>query len=303
MIRSIFLGNVLAALLCVAAAPNPPASGKDDIVVLGNRNPDQVRRDYVRAMAVPSANDQLARFANPVCPYVAGLREPYDALIVARLRKVAAAAGMRVAPDGCHPNALVYVASDKAKLIEEWHKTKPEFFSADTTDGQIAALARSGQPVSSWQILDVRGSDGRELARERVMKNDGTGLTTDTALYVPFALGSRYMNQIHYEFGASVVVIDAKAVAGADLRQLADFGAMQLFAHTDPDKAAKQAAPTILTLVPDAAAGRPSPLSLTEWDFAYLRSLYAYWDMYKAGAHQGDLARRMARYMTKDGHN
>jgi hypothetical protein len=93
------------------------------------------------------------------------------------------------------------------------------------------------------------------------------------------------MNQVHYEFGASVVVIDAKAVAGADLRQLADFAAMQLFAHTDPSKAAQQAAPTILTLVQDAAAGKPSPLSVTEWDFAYLRSHYAYSDMYKAGAH------------------
>jgi len=77
--------------------------------------------------------------------------------------------------------------------------------------------------------------------------------------------------------------------------------AMQLFAHTDPNKAAKQAAPTILTLVQDAAAGRPSPLSVTEWDFAYLKSLYAYSDMYKAGAHRGELARRMARYMTEDG--
>lgn len=305
MTRLSVVASAATALLTVAAAPAPQASTRDDIVVLGNRNPDQVRRDYVQQLAQPSADDQLARFMNPVCPYVAGLREPYDAMIVKRLRTVAAAAGMRVAEEGCHPNALVYVVADKAKLIDEWRKAKPEFFAEEMTDAQIGALVHSAEPVISWQILDRRGSDGRELARARMTKN-GEGANTwggDSALEVPNALGSRYMNQVHYEFGASVVVIDAKAVAGADLRQLADFAAMQLFAHTSPEKAGKQGAPTILTLVQDAAAGRPSPLSVTEWDFAYLRSLYAYSDMYKAGAHRGELAKRMARYMAEDGGN
>jgi hypothetical protein len=303
MTRSSLIASAAAALTCLAAAPAPQTSSRDDIVVLGTRNPEQVRRDYVQQMAQPSADDQLARFMNPVCPYAAGLRDPYNSMVVSRLRKLAAAAGMRVAEEGCHPNALVYVVGDRAKLIEGWRKQKPDFFGEDMTDAQIRALAHSAEPVVSWQILDMRGSDGRELARSRLTKN-GEGANSwggETALEVPFALGSRYMNQVHYEFGASVVVIDAKAVAGADLRQLADFAAMQLFAHTDPNKAAKQAAPTILTLVQDAAAGRPSPLSVTEWDFAYLKSLYAYSDMYKAGAHRGELARRMARYMTEDG--
>ncbi|MGN6589047.1 MAG: hypothetical protein ACTHKE_01995 [Sphingomicrobium sp.] len=299
------LTTALTSLACLAAAPPPSApASHDDIVVLGTRNPDQVRRDYVRQMAVPSEDDQLARFANPVCPMVMGLRDRYDQMIAERLRKVAAASGMRVAPEKCAVNALVFIVADKSKLIEGWHRSSPEMFSETMTDAQIADLAKSPEPVLSWQILDVRGSDGRELARERLNKN-GEGASTwgaDSALEVPFALGSRYMNQVHYEFGASVVVIDAKAVAGADLRQLADFAAMQLFAHTDPNKAAKQAAPTILTLIQDAAAGRPSPLSLTEWDFAYLKSLYAYTDMYKAGAHEGELAKRMSKYMVKDSH-
>ena len=188
----------------------------------------------------------------------------------------------------------------QGQLIEGWRKQKPEFFGEDMTDAQIRALGHSAEPVVSWQILDMRGSDGR-LARARLTKN-GEGANSwggETALEVPFALGSRYMNQVHYEFGASVVVIDAKAVAGADLRQLADFAAMQLFAHTDPTRPQSK-----LRRDPDVRPRRrrrkPSPLSVTEWDFAYLNRFTPIRTCTRRGA-PGRLAKRMARYMTEDG--
>ena len=51
MTRSSLIASAAAALTCLAAAPAPQTSSRDDIVVLGTRNPEQVRRDYVQQMA------------------------------------------------------------------------------------------------------------------------------------------------------------------------------------------------------------------------------------------------------------
>jgi len=302
-----------AALLLTAAAPAPePVPSNQDILVLGNRNPDQVRQDYVKAMVLPSADDQLARFAMPVCPFVAGLPDSANAQIADRLRKVAAAAGIRVAPAKCSANALVFIVQDRAKLFETWRRSAPEIFGGEISDSELAAMTNSSQPVLSWQILDTRSSDGRQLGSARWVGHSGSGGggagqgglsdsgATDTMLEVPFAAESRVRNQLSFEFGVSVVVIDRKAVAGADLRQVADFAAMQLFAHMDPANAAKQPAPTILSLLADAAAGRPSPLSLTTWDLAFLKSLYASTNTYSLGAQRGEIVKRMGKYMEQD---
>jgi hypothetical protein len=298
------LVSIAAAPLLIAApapaAPAPTASSSPEILVVGDRDANQARREYVRAMALPSADDRLARFMTPVCPYVAGLTDKANAFMVERLRKVAAASGMHVARESCAPNAVLFIVPDKAGLIRHWLRSNWEMFGDDMTQGQIEPLAASPEPTASWQILEVHGSDGRALARQRLTMPGGVD-ATNGVIMVPFALGSRFMNETEFSFGASVLVVDSHAIAGADLRQVADFAAMQLFAHTSPKMAAAQSAPTILTLIQDTAAGRPSPLSLTEWDFAYLRALYSSTNMYRAGAHRGEIARRMAKYMTQDG--
>jgi len=299
-------------LIAAAPAPEPVRQSSQDILVLGNRNPEQVRRDYVNAMMLPSADDQLARFDMPVCPHVEGLSDSADAQIMERLRQVASAAGMRVAPQKCSPNALVFIVEDRAKLIESWKKSAPDIFGGNMSDSELSALTSGSEPAISWQILNTRSSDGRQLSSSRWVGHSGKsgggagqgGLSdsgaTDTMLEVPFAAESRVRNKLSFEFGVSIVVIDRKAAAGADLRQVADFAAMQLFAHMDPANAAKQPAPTILSLLSDAAAGRPSPLSLTTWDLAYLKSLYASTNTYSAGAQRGEIVKRMGKYMAQD---
>lgn len=299
----------LAAAGSIATAPPPPKPPQsEDILVVGVRDSAQARRDFVRSLALPSADKQLARFYDPVCPFVAGLSDRSNALVVRRMRQVATASGMRVAREPCTPNALLYVVADKPKLLERWRKSDSPLFGDEMSDGQIRALAHSAEPASSWQLLDYRGSDGRTLSKIRIARPKSLGkmepLSVDfspaSAIEHDWAPISRIINPLRIGFGASVLVVDGRAAGGANLTQLADFAAMQLFAHTRVQTGAAQPAPTILTLLDDAETGRPAPLSMTEWDLAYLKALYSYSDMYVAGAHKGELAKRMGRFIPSD---
>ena len=55
--------------------------------------------------------------------------------------------------------------------------------------------------------------------------------------------------------------------------QVADYAAMRIFARTDPAKL-KGSAPTILDIL-EAPMGSAVPVTLTDWDLGFLRSLYA----------------------------
>jgi hypothetical protein len=301
---------LFGSLVCLAsnanAAPLPNRQSQPgEILVVGQRNPGDAARDFVQALALPSADKQLARFYEPVCPYVAGLRDSSDELVVQRMRKVAAAVGMKVAKEPCKANALLFVVRDKAKLLASWRKSDSPLLGDDMSDGQIMDLIHSAAAATSWQLLDYRGSDGRTMVRNRIarigVKGEPlqVGISPDNALENDWAPVSRIMNPVQIGLGASVLV-DAHVAGGADLRQLADFASMQLFAKTRPQARAGQPAPTILTLLDDATTGRPAPLSVTEWDLAYLKALYSYADRYSAGAERGDLARRMSHYISSD---
>jgi hypothetical protein len=201
---------------------------------------------------------------------------------------------------------LLFVVADKQKLLDGWRKSDSPLFGDEMSGGQIMELVRSAEPATGWQLLDYRGSNGRALVKNRIARISSlheplqVEIGLGTAIENNWSPVSRIINPLRIGFGASILVVDGHAAGGADLRQIADFAAMQLFAHTRLQKDGEQAAPTILTLLDDAATGRPAPLSLTEWDLAYLKALYSYTDRYVAGAQRGELAKRMARYISSD---
>ena len=280
-------------LLYAPASAAAPKSTDDEILVVSDQDADRVRREFVKAMALPSAYDQLGRFEDPVCPVVLGFKAPYGTVVADRMRRVADAAGIKVARDGCKPNVYLFVVRDKASLVRGLSRSASSVFGYrdDPAYAERAVLASASAPSVAWQVLQYRASDGSVAYRERLRSNsrDSVLKLTTTA--------SRIVSPLRVEFGASVMVIEAKSLLGADLRQLSDFAAMQLYAHTEPQMASEQKAPTILTLLDDATTGRPAPLSITQWDLAYLKALYSFSNMYRANVHYGELSNRMKRSM------
>ena len=94
-----FLAIILLGAGAAAAAQPQPES--NDIVVEGRLNPHKQIRDFVKELTPAHVGAQLGRFVQPVCPRVVGLSDAENALVEARIRKVAASVGAPVASPGC----------------------------------------------------------------------------------------------------------------------------------------------------------------------------------------------------------
>ena len=279
----------LAALFTAALAPPaPPATQEGDIIVEGKQVKKEQVRDFISALTNAPNLGQIGRFHSPVCPAVVGLPDQQARPIAERMRRVAAAGSILVAPAKCTPNVFLIVAPDKGDAIRQLRRQFPAYFT-DLRDRQIRQLADAPKPAAAWQVKGRVSADGTELkkvAGAGYYINEGTNS------------GSRIRAGTMPGFVASVVVVELQAIGGLSVTQVADYAAMRAFADTDPARAARSGAPTILTVL-DAAGDQQVPLSLTHWDLGYLKSLYttsnAHYVTYQRGDMENVLKKELAR--------
>ena len=75
---------------------------------------------------------------------------------------------------------------------------------------------------------------------------------------------------------------------------------MRTYADTTPAKAAGVRAPSILTIL-DEAPDQLVPVTLTYWDLAFLKSLYATSNAYYASYQRGDMERVVSKELKRRG--
>lgn len=261
---------LLAASLFLALPAVAQETAKDDgespsdIIVIGKET-RETARDFVKALPPRRvADDPLARFSYaPVCPAAAGLGARLDAEITARMRRVAAAAKMPLAPEGCGTNALVLFADDKAEMIGALRREHPAYFMG--ADGMSVDVPKGKGPATAWYVSNYVDRDGRPVAYDA---DAGYHVVNST-------LGpSRIHSTVRPVFIASVVVIERGALEGLSATQVADYAAMRAFTGADPARMKGTDAPTILTLL-DSTMDTEIPITLTEWDMSFLRAFYA----------------------------
>lgn len=286
-----FLGWMLAAASAVQQpaanqAANQAASAPDGqtIVVTGERASRETIKDFVRALTAAGPPRQISRFESSVCPAVFGLARQQAASVAARMRRVANGVGIATAGPGCAPNVVVLVTPDKKVLLNELYRQRPDYFGYPPRKQLKAALRETG-PAAAWQLqgpeVDARGVE--------IHQDEATGWYINRTTEP----GSRMTMAARPQFGAAVVVIEGSALAGLTLTQLGDYAAMRAYSGADPARI-PGSAPTILRVV-EAPLGSEVPVTMTNWDFAFLRGLYAGdWNQYKA-AQQSAIARTMAR--------
>jgi hypothetical protein len=95
-------------------------------------------------------------------------------------------------------------------------------------------------------------------------------------------------------FKAAFVVVESSALKGLTVKQAADYAAMRAFANTNPHKLAGSSVPTILNIL-DAPMNSQVPITMTEWDLAFLRALYASPLNLYAGANRAGIARHVSK--------
>lgn len=289
----LFAAAMLAAIPAAAQekpAPNTPAPNDEtgEIVVTGR----DVREDqvgaFVAGLTTRVGSDPLPRFADAaLCPFALGLTPAFDAAIATRMRRVAIAANIRVAPERCRANALVIFAADKDATIRALRKGYRQLFRQP--NGEPVRLRDRKEPVTSWVISDYLDSEGIPVP-----------IDVETGQYVleSSAPVSRLTTPMRPIYRMSVLVIETRAVEGLTTTQVADYAAMRTFTGADPDRVRGAGVPTILTIV-EAPMGSEVPLSMTPWDFAFLRALYAAPPNLRAPAQRGGIRKEMERDSTK----
>lgn len=284
----------LAALLLsgIASAQAVPGGDDQDIVVVGHNQTSRINR-FVQQLTPAPIGSQLATFIDPVCPTVLGLSKADDERVEQRIRRVAAAIGAPVAKPQCTTNLYVLVGGDKAETIAGLRKQFPGLVGG-VAGSLMRRLAKAPGPVAAWQVVDQIGSDGMQTSS--VQTEAGSAPVRGV-----FTVGSpsRLVRMTRPFVLGSVLVVEAKALEGVTTRQLADYAVMRTLAPTDTTRTAALPVDSIIKLFDGAAAPDAAPPSVTWWDFAFLKSLYASSNDVVASQQRGQIGRKMAKELAK----
>ncbi|MBB4838976.1 MULTISPECIES: hypothetical protein [Sphingomonas] len=273
----------LALLAGPALAQDKPAQQKpkddSDIVVVGAKGvPPKAAKRFVRQIS-SSVEGQLARFAEPVCPIVAGLGPDAAKAIEARLRAVALDAGATVGEAGCRPNIALMVAHDADDFVKALHKRFPGFFG-NLKMVDLRKALRDG-PVHAWSTIEVRDELGNQV-----------GGNDDGIKYVERFSASAITMGTQQVTVKSIVVIDDKAVIGKSVVQIADYLAMRTLAGARPPRDGS-AVDSIITLF-DQGSTFSDP-ELTALDQGFLQGLYKSRADVNSIKQSGEIARRIVK--------
>jgi len=282
------LAGLLAAIAAVsgaAAAAQAPPAGDEAIVVTGSRDREQAVRDFVEAVTIET-DEQIAKFATPVCPASFGLPPGHNETISARVRQIADYVGIGAAGPGCQPNVVIVVAERGDDFVARLHDERPDLFRAmELID--IRRVMRLTGPVRAWQVVEQRGADGRpmdwiEVGRERRLRPLLTGV-----------MPSLIQRPTRQDLTLSFIVFDLDAVEGLTLLQIADHAAIRALARTGATAGPPRR--SILSLFADRETGAAPAAELTEWDVAYLDGLYRTTNTVDAHQQRSSIARTMRR--------
>jgi len=240
-------------------------------------------RDFVKALT-PAPSGSIPRFIDAVCPTVSGLVPAQKEAVTARLRAVAASAGIPVGPLGCTPNMFVIATPDKRAFIELLSKRRAYSFGLMTAR-EIRRLARSPGPAAAWQLEGPVDSNGIPLPFDEDI-GAYVNPTTDAASRIT-TLGGR-------GFDAAALVVETGALSGLTTVQLADYASMRLLAKLDPARLPTGAPSTILTALTTPMGSLVSN-TMTTWDLGLLRGLYASSKDLKPSQQRSQIAGRVVR--------
>lgn len=272
---------------CAAAltiSPEAQAATQETIVVRGTRlDPQQARDravDFVKRTGVANGQKQVARWVVPICIKVIGARDDQAARVEQLMHGIAREANMRVAGAKCEPNITVSFAPDAGQVVRQINTRKPHQLR-ELSFPEKERLLTSDAPVRWWYATQMLDRDGVKANNISAPWLSGGGMETQGQGASPVSLPmndgvtatQQYNSGSHVRtptvrslYGATVIV-DAPKAGGTPIDAIAAYAAMVAFAEMDAN------APP-----PDSILGLFQPngieTSLTDWDLAFLKSLY-----------------------------
>jgi hypothetical protein len=244
--------------------------------------------DEVTAFAPGDADLGLAQWHEPVCPLVSGLPRQADESIRMRISEIASAAHVPLAAEHCRPNLYVYVTARPEELLQVMEKRDFAFtFGADASPSVVDSFIGTARSVRVWYSSSEKEAPGKPLAIE------GSCVADVPRLAVPMDCNheaSLLLFNVSPEFARIFVIADQARLHGVTLGQFADYVAMVGLAKITRD-ARLGDAPSILKLF--SGAPEAAPAGMSDWDQAYLKSLYS--TEQRSRLRRSQIARRMVR--------
>ena len=272
-VRSALLLALLGAAVPAWAQANDPT-----IVVTGKslRTEEQTRETIRRATR--TVDGQLARFIEPVCPRVTGFETQYERTVAERIKQVAEAIGARAGGEGCVAIFYVVIVDDGREFVAELERQHPEALEG-LSRREWDRLSGDEGIARSWNATAMTNSAGAVAGRPSPSAGGGSVKTGFAGSSVSFgdvnvmrAYESSNINpSVQQAIMSAWVVIETGATFGKSLTQIADYAAMRGLAMVRPAELASSE-DTILALFEPGSPAEPA--RLTEFDQAYLKSLY-----------------------------
>jgi hypothetical protein len=208
-------------------------------------------------------DEPLARFADPICPGVVGMKVEVAEAIVGRIRQNAQEFGLSLAdPANCDPNVIATFVADGKDYITRL-KARQGWMFVDMSERERKALFEAPGQVRTWTRTVVRSRDGMQVSRRE-------GLTQVPEVPMWSAHSKIYV-ATRRDFLAAMVLFDRDAIDGLSMFQLADYVTMRALGGESFRKLAPEGQ-TILVLFEEPQG---APRSLTAADRIYLQTLYS----------------------------
>jgi hypothetical protein len=247
----------LSALLMQAGAAVKP----EEIIVSTRaaKKAQTVRRFIERVSPSISRDQPPAQFTDPICVGSSGLPPAAGQAIVDRVSEIALSVGLRVGAPGCAPNILVLFVVDGRAEVRKLSRRGSSGLNGQSLADIDRILDEPG-PARAWTQVETRSRDGDVPSQAA---NDAAVLTVATS--------SRLSSPVRRDISRATILIDRDAVAGRDLRQVADYAAMRALTGARPS-AGRDADSILAAFAPNGKGQTPR---LTEFDQRYLEGLYA----------------------------
>jgi len=270
------------AMILVFSSPAPASIQPDNQTIIVRAtplNPEEARQravDFVKSTGVANGQKQVARWVVPVCIKVIGVSPSQTAKIEDLMLGVAREANIPVARQGCDPNITVTFTADAGQVVKYVHQKRPQQFR-ELSFVELDKLLNEAAPVRWWyatQMVDREGMKSNNISPPWMGAGDGGGSVERVTLD-----GGDFMSTNQYNSGSHVrtptvrslfgatVVIDALAAGNRPVDSIAAYAAMVAFAEMSAEAPPPE---SILGLFqPESVES-----SLTDWDMAFLKSLY-----------------------------
>jgi hypothetical protein len=267
----------LSVLLLLRGMQARAETSPESVTVTAARSHEVVAR-FAKAFATPTEiTGKIARWERGVCPIVVGQDPHYAAFITQHIKYVALAAGAPVNTEpSCAPNIEIVFTTTPQALLDSVRKNDRDYLGYATSSARQNALAVVTRPIQAWYTTETVDVNGARSVDSGMPLGEGIRVFSrmDPPLFVRQVArwnGRRINDGIHSGFNHVLIVVDSTKLAGREIVPLADYVSMLALTQINsPD--ACQELPSIVNML--AANCDRAAESLTQFDLAYLESLY-----------------------------